>query len=134
MVKKQNGSQNHSKTGFKICPKNDHSNTGQSGIRWFTVYQIIINFQIQSPWLMYLTLQLQGPWYDYWTCLRNWTFNINCLLVAQNSVQWGSVLRFTNFETLLSLSSTITFPIKNSDRRKKCDSRAWWISALNFNY
>jgi hypothetical protein len=36
--KKQNGGQNHLKTGFKNCSKNDHSNTRQSGIRWFTVH------------------------------------------------------------------------------------------------
>jgi hypothetical protein len=28
----------HLITGHKKRPKNDHSNTGQSGIRWFTVY------------------------------------------------------------------------------------------------
>jgi hypothetical protein len=27
----------HLKTGHKKCPKNDHSNTGRSGIRWVTV-------------------------------------------------------------------------------------------------
>jgi hypothetical protein len=39
-------------------------------------------------------------------------------------------LRFSNFKTLLSLSLTSTFIIKNSARREKCDSRFWWISAL----
>jgi hypothetical protein len=29
--KKQNGGQNHLKTGFKNCLKNYHLNTGQSG-------------------------------------------------------------------------------------------------------
>jgi hypothetical protein len=29
------------KTGFQKCPKNDHSNTGGSGIRWVTVILFI---------------------------------------------------------------------------------------------
>ncbi len=31
---------NHSKTGHKLCPKNDHSKTGQSGFGMLTVYII----------------------------------------------------------------------------------------------
>jgi hypothetical protein len=34
--KKQNGC-HHLKSGHKKCPKNDHLNTGQSGIWWITV-------------------------------------------------------------------------------------------------
>jgi hypothetical protein len=40
-------------------------------------------------------------------------------------------LRFTNFKTLLTLSLTSTFPIKNSAGRENCDSRAWGISPQN---
>ena len=36
-------------------------------------------------------------------------------------------MRFTNLKTLLSLLLTGTFPMKNSTRREKCDSRGWWI-------
>jgi hypothetical protein len=40
-----------------------------------------------------------------------------------------SMLIFTNFKTLLSLSLTSTFPSENSARREKCNtyvhSRAW---------
>jgi hypothetical protein len=35
----QNGGQNHSKTGFQKCPRNDYSNTGQSDTRWVTVFE-----------------------------------------------------------------------------------------------
>jgi hypothetical protein len=39
----------HSKTGFKNCPKNDHLNTGRSGIRWFTVLnKILLNVKALS--------------------------------------------------------------------------------------
>ena len=38
--------------------------------------------------------------------------------------------RFTKVKSLLSLSFTGTFPVKNYSSRENCDSRAWWISAL----
>ena len=48
---------------------------------------------------------------------------------------WDSVntsgLKFIKIKSLLSQSLSGNFPIKNSTSRENCESRAWWISALN---
>ena len=50
---------------------------------------------------------------------------------SQRQITWA---RFTNVKTLLSLSLTGSFPMKNSASREICDNRGWWISTYNFNF
>jgi hypothetical protein len=54
----------HSKTGHKRSPKNDHWNTGQSGIWWFTVDWSWIKWKICQAVLCTVTISRCHPTYQ----------------------------------------------------------------------
>jgi hypothetical protein len=64
----------HSKTGHKLCPKDDHSNTGQSGIRRGTVFEWLFAGDscmcVYNPLSLLTSLQIfHHTWSPFhWSC------------------------------------------------------------------
>jgi hypothetical protein len=61
-----------SKTGLKKCPENDHSKTGWSGIRSFTVLVRILIYIVNDPYYRKCILSWIGLSLEYLCGFPKW--------------------------------------------------------------